>query len=81
MDWMEQLLKGFLPEKRSRLIKNYNVAQGVIDVEDYIDTDLNVYKNIFDGVETAMEDSLLADSDIFADDLKFYPIVQVLLMY
>ena len=75
MDWMEQLLKGFLPEKRSRLIKNYNVAQGVIDVEDYIDTDLNVYKNIFDGVETAMEDSLLADSDIFADDLKFYPIV------
>ena len=75
MDWMEQLLKGFLPEKRSRLIKNYNVAQGVIDVEDYIDTDLNVYKNIFDGVETAMEDSLLTDSDIFADDLKFYPIV------
>lgn len=75
MDWMEQLLKGFLPEKRSRLIKNYNVAQGVIDVEDYIDTDLNVYKNIFDGVETAMEDSLLADSDIIADDLKFYPIV------
>ena len=75
MDWLEQLLKGFLPEKRSRLIKNYNVAQGVIDVEDYIDTDLNVYKNIFDGVETAMEDSLLADSDIFADDLKFYPIV------
>ncbi len=75
MDWLEQLLKGFLPEKRSRLIKNYNVAQGVIDVEDYIDTDLNVYKNIFDGVETAMEDSLLADSDIIADDLKFYPIV------
>lgn len=75
MDWMEQLLKGFLPEKRSRLIKNYNVAQGIIDVEDYIDTDLNVYKNIFDGVETAMEDSLLADSDIIADDLKFYPIV------
>ena len=75
MDWMEQLLKGFLPEKRSRLIKNYNVAQGVIDVEDYIDTDINIYKNIFDGVETAMEDSLLADSDIIADDLKFYPIV------
>lgn len=75
LDWMEQLLKGFLPEKRSRLIKNYNVAQGVIDVEDYIDTDINIYKNIFDGVETAMEDSLLADSDIIADDLKFYPIV------
>ena len=75
LDWMEQLLKGFLPEKRSRLIKNYNVAQGVIDVEDYIDTDINIYKNIFDGVETAMEDSLLAESDIIADDLKFYPIV------
>ena len=29
LDWMEQLLKGFLPEKRSRLIKNYNVAQGL----------------------------------------------------
>lgn len=79
MDWMEQLLKGFLPEKRARLIKNYNIAQGVIDVEDYIDADVNVYKNIFDGVETAMEDSLLAESDIVADDLKFYPIVPTII--
>ena len=79
MDWMEQLLKGFLPEKRDRLIKNYNIAQSVIDVEDYIDADVNVYKNIFDGVETAMEDSLLAESDIVADDLKFYPIVPTII--
>jgi len=74
LDWIEQLAKAYLPEKKRRLIKNFNIAQGVIDVEDYIDRDLttNEYKGIFDAVEDSMV-------DLVQDDLKFYPIVPTII--
>ncbi len=79
LDWMEQLLKSHLPEKQKRLSKNYNMAQGVIDVTDYIDVEDNEFKGLFDIVETGLEDSLLAESEIIADDLNFYPIVPTII--
>jgi hypothetical protein len=74
LDWIEQLAKAYLPEKKRRLIKNFNIAQGVIDVEDYIDKDIttNEYRGIFDAVEDSMV-------DLVADDLKFYPIVPTII--
>jgi hypothetical protein len=79
LDWMEQLLKSHLPEKQKRLSKNYNMAQGVIDVTDYIDVEDNEFKGLFDIVETGLEDSLLAESEIIAKDLNFYPIVPTII--
>ena len=79
LDWMEQLLKSHLPEKQKRLSKNYNMAQGVIDVTDYIDVEDNEFKGLFDIVETGLEASLLAESEIIADDLNFYPIVPTII--
>jgi hypothetical protein len=79
LDWMEQLLKSHLPEKQKRLVKNYNIAQGVIDATDYIDVGDNEFKGLFDIVETGLEDSLLAESEIIADDLNFYPIVPTII--
>lgn len=75
MDWIEQLLKTQLPHKQRRLIKNYNMAQGVIDVEDYINIDTNDYQDAYDTIATSIQDTLLQDNEIVADDLKFYPIV------
>jgi hypothetical protein len=75
MDWIEQLLKTQLPHKQRRLIKNYNMAQGVIDVEDYINIDTNDYQDVYDTISTSIQDTLLQDNEVVAEDLKFYPIV------
>lgn len=75
MDWIEQLLKTQLPHKQRRLIKNYNMAQGVIDVEDYINMDTNDYQDVYDTISQSLQDTLLQDNEVVADDLKFYPIV------
>lgn len=55
------------------------MAQGVIDVTDYIDVEDNEFKGLFDIVETGLEDSLLAESEIIAKDLNFYPIVPTII--
>lgn len=75
LDWAERLLKAELPVKQKRILKNYNIAQGVIDIEDYIDIDINEYQSIYSTIESEISDSLLQDSEVSADDIKFYPIV------
>jgi len=79
MDWLEDLLKTHLPQKRKKLIKNYNIAMGVIDIEDYIPAPENEYKNIIDGVEQAMQESLLEETDMTINDLNFYPIIPTII--
>lgn len=79
MDWIEQLLKSYLPEKKKRLLKNYNLAQGVIEVEDYIKVQNNDYNNIFDDVENAINDSITENLETIQDDLHFYPIIPTII--
>lgn len=75
LDWAEAFLKNELLEKRERLKKNYNIAQGIIDIEDYISIDTNDYKEVYDTVASELQESLFQENEITFDDLKFYPIV------
>jgi len=66
MDWYEWEGIKTLRENSRRLLKNYKLANGVIDKEDYIVEDNPEYTDI---VEQLM------DSDDSALELKFFPII------
>lgn len=67
MDWLEwQGLKQIKSNAR-RLIKNYKLAEGIIDKSDYIVEDNNEMKDIVDQLST--------NSEMEALELKFYPII------
>ena len=66
LDWLELQGIEFLRLNARRLLKNYKLAQGLIDKSDYIVEPDNDYKDMMD-VLTKENDSAL--------ELKFYPIV------
>jgi len=66
MDWFEwQGLKQLRRNSR-RLLKNYKLANGIIDKTDYIVEDCNEYTDIVEQ---------LTQEDVSALELKFYPII------
>lgn len=66
MDWFEwQGLKQLRRNSR-RLLKNYKLANGIIDKTDYIVEDNNEYADIVEQ---------LTSEDVSALELKFYPII------
>jgi hypothetical protein len=66
MDWFEwQGLKQLRRNSR-RLLKNYKLANGIIDKTDYVAEENPEYKEV---LETLMEE------DVSALELKFYPII------
>jgi hypothetical protein len=66
MDWLEWNGLKQLRRNARRLMKNYKLAKGIIDKSDYIVEDDNEMRDL---VET------LADTDVTAMELKFYPII------
>ena len=76
LDWMEQLLKSHLPEKQKKLSKNYNMAQGVIDVTDYIDVEDNEFKGLlFDSKLTFIVDTKIQFwKSTKPDKTNYYPV-------
>jgi hypothetical protein len=75
MNWMEDFFKSQLPLKKKRLGKNYNMAQGVIDINDYIKLADNAYTEMYDKIESEIQESLFQDNESIAEDFHFYPIV------
>src|SRR5690606_17951407 len=66
MDWFEwQGLKQLRRNSR-RLLKNYKLANGIIDKSDYIVEEDNEYADIVEQLTT---------EDVSALELKFYPII------
>jgi hypothetical protein len=66
MDWLEWEGIKQLRRNARRLMKNYKLAEGIIDKSDYIIENDNEYRDV---VET------LAEEDPSALELKFYPII------
>ena len=66
MDWFEWQGLKQLRRNARRMLKNYKLANGVIDKTDYIIEEDNEYNDI---VETLIEE------DVSALELKFYPII------
>lgn len=66
MDWLEQKGLEQISLKYKRILKNYRLANGIIDRSDYIVEENN---------ETAELIEMLIDEDASALELKFYPIV------
>ncbi len=67
MDWLEWEGIKQLRRNSRRLMKNYKLAQGLIDKADYIVEENNEYTDIVDMLANRNEDSAL--------ELKFYPII------
>ena len=66
LDWLEWNGLKQLRKKARRLLKNYKLAQGVIDKTDYISEENPEYRDILEYL-TAEDDNAL--------ELKFYPII------
>ena len=66
MDWYEWQGTQQLKRNSRRLLKNYKLANGIIDKTDYVVEDDNEYTEIIDS---------LLDQDSGALELKFYPII------
>ena len=66
IDWLELQGIEFLRVNARRLLKNYKLAKGIIDKNDYIVEEDNEYKELMD---------VLTKEDESALELKFYPIV------
>jgi hypothetical protein len=66
LDWLEWNGIKQINKKSRRLLKNYKLAQGVIDKTDYIVEENPEYKDIID---------YLTQEDDTALELKFYPII------
>ena len=80
MDWAEQFLNAELVTKRNRLQKNYNIGNGIIDVEDYININDSDYNNIYDSIEKNLQQSFFEHNEVVpGEDLKFFPIVPVVI--
>jgi len=67
MDWLEWEGIKQLRRNSRRLMKNYKLAQGLIDKADYIVEENNEYTDIVDMLANRNEDAAL--------ELKFYPII------
>jgi hypothetical protein len=67
MDWLEWNGLKQLRKNARRLMKNYKLAQGIIDKRDYIAEDNNEMKDIVDQLAT--------NDEMEALELKFYPII------
>jgi len=66
LDWWEHLGIMQLRDKHKRLLKNYNLAEGVIDKSDYIPSTDNDYSNMID---------LLTKENESPYEIRFYPII------
>jgi hypothetical protein len=66
LDWLEQRGLDQIKTKYTRLLKNYKLANGIIDRNDYISEEDN---------ETADLIDILTQDDNSALELKFYPII------
>lgn len=67
MDWLEWNGLRQLRQNSRRLMKNYKLAQGIIDRSDYVVEDNNEMKDIVE--------QLASDNEVDALELKFYPII------
>ena len=67
MDWLEWNGLQQLRKSARRLMKNYKLAEGIIDKTDYIAEDNNEMKDVVQ--------QLAKDDEIDALELKFYPII------
>jgi len=67
MDWLEWNGLKQLRKNSRKLMKNYKLAQGIIDKSDYIQEDNNEMKDVVA--------QLAEDSEMAALELKFYPII------
>jgi hypothetical protein len=68
VDWFENLGIRQLRTKYKKLAKNYRLAKGIIEVEDYVPTDDNEFSNIISQVK---DDNY--DPNVLS--LSFYPII------
>jgi hypothetical protein len=68
MDWFEQLGILQLRHNVKKTLKNYNLAKGVIEKEDYMPSEENEYTDVLSKI---MSDDELPD----ALDIHFYPII------
>lgn len=66
MDWLEKRGLDQVRSKYKRLLKNYSLANGIIDRSDYIVEEDNEVADLID---------MLTDDDASALELKFYPII------
>ncbi|NCD00104.1 MAG: hypothetical protein EOL95_10440 [Bacteroidia bacterium] len=66
MDWLEDIGIKQVEQKYKRLLKNYKLANGIIDRDDYIVDEDNEAVDMI---------SILAEDDSSALELKFYPII------
>lgn len=66
LDWFEWQGLKQLRRNARKLLKNYKLANGIIDKSDYIVDDNNEYADIIDQ---------LTEEDVSALELKFYPII------
>jgi len=66
MDWFEWQGQRQLRRNARRLLKNYKLANGIIDKSDYIVEENNEYTDII---------NTLTEEDVSAMELKFYPII------
>lgn len=66
MDWFEWQGLKQLRRNARRLLKNYKLANGIIDKSDYIVEEDNEYSDIIES---------LTEEDVSALELKFYPII------
>ena len=66
IDWLELQGIEFLRVNARKLLKNYKLAKGIIDKNDYIIEEDNEYKELMD---------VLTKEDESALELKFYPII------
>lgn len=67
MDWLEWNGLKQIRKNARRLMKNYKLAQGIIDKSDYISEEENEMKDIVT--------QLASDDEFDALELKFYPII------
>ena len=67
LDWLEWNGLKQLRKNARRLMKNYKLAQGIIDKTDYIVEENNEMKDIVE--------QLASDDEMSALDLKFFPII------
>lgn len=66
MDWFENIGLQQVAANSSRIIKNYRLANGIIDRTDYIVEDTNEYGEVIDVLTQEVDTPY---------DLKFYPII------
>lgn len=67
MDWFEQLGLKHIKYNAKKYIKNYQLGKGIIDKNDYIDTEVNPYGELISHVIDENTNSALT--------LQFYPII------